>query len=70
MVKWSVPNPVHNLAYATGDADSGVIQGQLRHRARPSRAQMDVDAVWLVDVVQDPDRGEYRWTDGQRIPLV
>jgi hypothetical protein len=54
--------PPHlSLGYATGPADSGVVQSRLRYVVRPSHAPMTVDAVYLVDVVQDVERSQYRW---------
>lgn len=65
------PGIVHiSLAYATGDGDSGEVQGQLRRAVRPSRARLSVGAVWLLDVIQDPVRSQYRWHEPiARIPL-
>jgi hypothetical protein len=58
------PGPPHvTLAYATGPEDSGVVQSQLRRTVRPNRAPMTVNAVWLLDVIQDVDRSQYRWLE-------
>ncbi|SDT74538.1 hypothetical protein SAMN04489716_7013 [Actinoplanes derwentensis] len=57
------PGPPHiTLAYGIGDTDSGPIQGALRHRARPARAPLTIDAVYLVDVIQDPQQAVYHWS--------
>jgi hypothetical protein len=65
------PGTAHvSLAYATGDADSGEVQEQLRAAVRPARSRLSVGAVWLLDVVQDPARSQYRWHEPlARIPL-
>ena len=69
-VRYDPGTPHITLAYATGPADSGVMQSALRRTVRPSRAPLTVDAVWLLDVVQDPDRSQYRWHEPiARIPL-
>jgi hypothetical protein len=63
--------PHMSLAYAIGDGDSGEVQGQLRRAVRPSRARLSVGAVWLLDVIQDPVRSQYRWHEPiARIPLL
>ena len=62
--------PHISLAYATGDGDSGDVQGHLRHAVRPARARLSVGAVWLLDVIQDPVRSQYRWHEPlARVPL-
>ena len=67
----AIPDPPHlTLAYGTGDTESGILQDHLRHRVRPARARLSVREVWLLDVVQDPARAEYRWTAGHRFPLT
>jgi len=55
--------PHVTLAYATGDEDSGVVQSHLRRVVRPNRARLSVGAVWLVDVIQDVARSQYRWKE-------
>ena len=57
------------IAYGTADADSGRIQSLLRKQVRPSRAQLTVEEVHLVDVEQDAAESSYRWSDIARIPL-
>lgn len=42
----------------------------LRRRVRPSHAGMTVRRVHLLDVVQDADRSEYRWTSVAEVPLA
>jgi hypothetical protein len=62
--------PPHlSLGYGIGPGDSGRLQGLLRRRVRPSHAVMTVRQVHVVDVVQDADRSEYRWTPVARVPL-
>ncbi|MEV4516703.1 hypothetical protein AB0K00_48095 [Dactylosporangium sp. NPDC049525] len=62
--------PHISLAYATGDGDSGEVQDHLRKTIRPSRARLSVAAVWLLDVIQDAARSQYRWHEPlARIPL-
>ncbi|MEV6927056.1 2'-5' RNA ligase family protein [Dactylosporangium sp. NPDC051485] len=65
------PGPPHiTLGYAHGPADSGEVQSALRRTVRPSHAPLHVDAVWVLDVIQDPARSEYRWRQPvARIPL-
>jgi hypothetical protein len=66
-----VPGVPHlSLGYGTADTDSGPIQGRLRSRVRPARATLSVPAVYVCDVVQDPELSEYRWTVWERIPLA
>ncbi|WP_327001779.1 2'-5' RNA ligase family protein [Dactylosporangium sp. NBC_01737] len=63
--------PHISLAYAAGDDDSGEVQGHLRRTVRPSRTRLSVAAVWLLDVIQDPARSQYRWHEPlARIPLT
>ncbi|MFD0580947.1 hypothetical protein [Dactylosporangium darangshiense] len=62
--------PHISLAYAAGPEDSGVVQSQLRRAVRPNRAPLTVGAVWLLDVIQDAGRSQYRWHEPiARIPL-
>ena len=66
------PGPPHvTLGYASGPEDSGVVQAMLRRQVRPGRAPMRVDAVYLVDVIQDAALSQYRWrTPIAVIPLT
>ncbi|MEV0566658.1 2'-5' RNA ligase family protein [Dactylosporangium sp. NPDC050588] len=62
--------PHISLAYGMGAADSGEIQEHLRRTVRPGRARLTVGSVWLLDVVQDAARSQYRWHEPlARIPL-
>lgn len=64
------PGPPHvTLGYAGGGEDSGIVQSRLRRHVRPGRAGMHVDAVILVDVIQDQAANAYRWTQIARVPL-
>jgi hypothetical protein len=63
------PGPPHiSVAYAARDADSGPVQSSLQ-RIRPGRARWRVDAVELLDVVQDADAHTYTWRPVARIPF-
>jgi hypothetical protein len=69
-VRYDPGTPHVTLAYATGPEDSGSVQSDLRRTVRPSRAPLTVDAVWLLDVIQDAARSQYRWHEPiARIPL-
>jgi len=62
--------PPHlTLGYGIAPGDSGTVQSALRRQVRPSHATMTVRQVHLLDVVQDADRSQYRWTPVARIPL-
>ncbi|MEV2236084.1 2'-5' RNA ligase family protein [Streptomyces phaeochromogenes] len=50
------------LAYGRGPGDSGLLQGRLRN-ATDLRARLTVDAVQIVECVQDVARNEIRWTE-------
>ena len=55
------PGVLHlTLAYASGDADSDVVQRRLR-RVRPSHAPMTIESVHLVEVLADPDAKTITW---------
>lgn len=55
------PRVLHmSLAYASGDADSDVVQHRLR-RVRPSHAPMTIRSLWLVKVASDPDAKTITW---------
>lgn len=47
-------------SYASGDADSDVVQRRLR-RVRPSHAPMTIRSVWLLEVASDPDAKTITW---------
>jgi hypothetical protein len=69
-LRYDPGTPHITLAYATGHEDSGIVQSRLRRTVRPSRAPLTIDAVWLLDVIQDADRSQYRWHPPiARIPL-
>lgn len=53
--------PHITLAYGIGDADSGVLQSQLR-RATDQRCHLTLTQLDLVDVTQDRIAHMYRWT--------
>jgi len=56
------------LAYGRGPGDSGALQGRLRN-ATDLRARLTVDAVRIVEAVQDPPRDEIRWEERAFVPL-
>jgi hypothetical protein len=63
------PGPPHvSVAYAARHADSGPVQSSLQ-RIRPGRARWRVDAVELLDVVQDAHAHTYTWRPLARIPF-
>jgi hypothetical protein len=56
------PPPPHlTLAYGTGQADSGLLQSQLRRQVRPGHASWTIDRIYILDVTQDAGSSEYRW---------
>lgn len=63
--------PAHlTLGYALDHQDSGVVTSRLRRAVRPSHAPLTVDTVHLVEVYQDPDRGQFRWRPVHTFPLA
>lgn len=61
-VKYSSGRPHITLAYATGDEDSGIVQGKLRD-ATDLRMTLTVDSVRLVDVLLDAELFQFRWEE-------
>lgn len=47
-------------SYASGDADSDVVQRRLR-RVRPSHAPMTIRSLWLLEVASDPEAKTITW---------
>jgi hypothetical protein len=63
------PGPPHmSVAYAARHGDSGPVQSRLQ-LIRPGRARWRVDAVELLDVVQDAHAHTYTWRPLARIPF-
>jgi 2'-5' RNA ligase superfamily len=62
VVNYSSGRPHITLAYATGDGDSGIVQGRLRN-ATDLRVALTVDSVRLVDVLVDAELFQFRWEE-------
>jgi 2'-5' RNA ligase len=60
-VAYSSARPHITLGYASAHGDSGAVASKLR-RATDQRATVTVAKVSLVDVIQDRERHQYRWT--------
>jgi hypothetical protein len=70
-LRYQVPPPHISVAYCAESTDSGRLQSALRRRVRPSRAEMRVQEVWLLDVRQDAHAHTYTWPErtAVKIPL-